>query len=66
MGGGRVRFEWRMLHGRTAGVFSEEASRFATSVCQGTRDTRGRGLTESDTECSWLLLSFGCDSSRYY
>ena len=33
----------------------------ATSVCQVRRDAKELGLTESGTECSWFLLSFGGD-----
>ena len=41
-------------------------SRLATSIRQVIHDQMELSPTESDTGCSWFLLSSGCDRSRYY
>ena len=51
---------------RDAMAGSSVFTRVGTSVCQVTRDKKELDLTESDMGCNLFLLSFGCDSSRYY
>ena len=62
--------KWRALHQLPQGVRRERGCStevgVATSARQVTHDTKGLDLTESDTECSWSLLSFGRDRSGYY
>ena len=42
------------------------ADKRGTRVCQVTRDKKELDLTTPDIGCSLFLLTFGCDSSRYY